>query len=105
MMRWPTLLYMKPFISAVALVASLATATGCLSSTHRIYRGELMALAQTPPGQRGNHVRVVQNLGGQQEPPPAARVDGNTTVILVGDVHTSGTTSSHEGHRPGGGYG
>lgn len=73
--------------TGVVLVAILFGA-GCLHSTHKIPRGELIKLAQTAPEARGTQVRVVQDITGDS-PPPADRVDG-TTVIIVDSGGTGG---------------
>lgn len=68
---------MKRYWSAgVAIFAATMTLTGCLSNTHTIPKRELMALAQTPPEQRGQRVRVVQSFAHEDGPPerPSAGV-------------------------------
>src|SRR5262245_55301669 len=98
----------------LALVLVAAMGSGCLSNTYRIPHEELQTLAQTQPAERGKHVRVVQNVGSQDEPPGATRVESSTTIVIVGDGHVSGggPGPSHAGGRPsgvgarpGGGYG
>ncbi len=97
----------------IGIATSLVTAllgSGCLSSTYRIPGTELQTLAQTAPADRGRKVRVVQNVGGQDEPPAAGRVESSTTIIIVGDTGPShggggGGRPSGVGARPGGGYG
>jgi hypothetical protein len=90
------------------LLATALLSTGCLSSTYRIPHGELQALAQTAPAERGKRVRVVQNVGSQDDPPAAQHVDSSTTVIIVADGDSRGSTGyrgNGNGLRPGGGYG
>jgi hypothetical protein len=67
---------------ALAATAALSLATGCLSSTHIIPRGQLVALAQLPPEQRGERVRVVQGFAGADEPPPAPHVEVDAVVVV-----------------------
>ena len=84
--------------SLALLVAAALASGGCLSSTYRIPRGSLQELAQTPPAERGRRVRVIQNVGGGDDPPRATRVESSTTIIIVGDVGGPGY-----GHGGGGG--
>lgn len=73
-------------------------ATGCLSSAHRISKGNLQQIAQAPPEQRSQRVRVVQAFHGDE--PPKAQPVNNTTVVVVGGGHHHG-----EHHHSGGGGG
>jgi hypothetical protein len=69
---------------SLPLLLSLSVAaTGCLSRTHRIPKSELTKLASMAPEQRGESVRVIQNLGHQEDPPEAGHVQ-TTTVVYVG---------------------
>jgi len=63
-------------------VAAALLASGCLSTTHVIPRGELEALARRPPEARGQRVRVLQGFEGDDEPPPAPAVGSNTSVVV-----------------------
>src|SRR5262249_61036315 len=81
--------------------AAVFRAPGCLSSTHLIPHDDLVALAQTPPEQRGQHVRVIQGFSGSDEPPAAPHVG----VVIVDPVpvqplgrsaYTSAKTSKDE---------
>jgi len=67
----------------LSLLGLALASTGCLSSSYRLDKGELSKLSQMPPEQRGNRVKVVQNIGASEGPPRADRV-GNNTVIIVG---------------------
>ncbi len=94
------------------LLATTLFGAGCLSSTYRIPHEELQALATRAPAERGQKVRVVQNVGGQDDPPAAGRVEASTTIIIVGDTGPGpsyggggGSRPSGVGARPGGGYG
>jgi hypothetical protein len=85
-------------VRGVAIALSLALVqTACLQQTHRIPRGELMRLSQTAPEQRGEHVRVIQELGGEQ-PPRQDPVTAETevTIVYVPDIQVS----VGGGHRP-----
>jgi len=86
-------------VVTVFLATSALFATGCLSSSHRIGKGELMRLSRTAPQQRGDNVRVVQNLGSGTEPPPAERVNSNTTVIVGSPIWIDGTPHHHGHHH------
>jgi hypothetical protein len=100
----------------VAAVVGLTMMTGaCLQSTHSIPRGELMRLAQTDPAARGEHVRVIQDLAGEQ-PPSATPVTSETQIIIVPDleIHVGGRaharppahlSSGGQHHHGGGGLG
>jgi len=69
--------------SFVAVLTAAALATGCLSQSYIIPKKDLRALAQTPPEQRGQHVRVRQAFEGEDAPPAAPRVDSGTAVVIV----------------------
>ena len=68
-----------------SLAVSLALA-GCVSQTYRIPPAELARLAQTPPADRGNSVRVVQDLSTADDPPESAPVTGDTTIVILPPV-------------------
>ena len=69
----------KPEIALAVFGAFLSyTCGGCLSNEYVVPRAELSRLAQLPPEQRGQRVRVVQDLGDRRggaidttQPPPA----------------------------------
>jgi hypothetical protein len=95
-------------VAVLVCVAFLST--GCLQQTHKIPRGELMRLSMTPPEQRGQSVRVIQDLAGEQ-PPAATRVESgaHVDVIIIPDIHVGGgrrpPPRPPNGVRPGGGGG
>jgi hypothetical protein len=64
------------------LVACLALG-GCLSNTHRIPKGDLMALSQTAPAERGRSVRVIQGFAGDEGPPAAPGVHVGVAVVVT----------------------
>ena len=66
---------------------------GCLTTSHRIPNQELYALAQKDPATRGQAVRVVQNMGGQEAPDVYAggRVTNNTVFFVNSPVWVGGT--------------
>jgi hypothetical protein len=70
---------------AATLTAAIA-AGGCVAQTYRIPPAELARLAQTPPADRGQAVRVVQDLSNADEPPGAAPVTAETQIIIVQPV-------------------
>ncbi len=82
-------------ILTVSLLGLAVVATGCLSTSHRIGKRELMRLSQTAPEQRGDSVRVVQNLGYQEGPPRAERVQTNTVVVVHAPIWVEGRPHSH----------
>src|SRR5262245_4118571 len=83
-------------------LAALVALTACPSQSHRIPKSELYALAQEPPEQRGERVRVVQSLGGADEPPqPAPHVRAGVSVYVVAPLWVDGTPHHHR-YRGGG---
>jgi hypothetical protein len=77
--------------TSLALTLGLAlVSTGCLSRTHRIPKNELSKLAMTAPEQRGERVRVIQNLGHQNDPPEAGHVSSTTVVYVHTPVWVGG---------------
>ena len=72
-----------------SLLAGSLLATGCLSTAYTIPPAELTRLAQLPPEQRGQNVRVVQMVGdtdaGGSQP-----VTGETQVVVFPDIDVSG---------------
>ena len=88
----------RPLTSFAAVSFAAVLATGCLSTAHKIPRGDLQGMAQMPPEQRSQHVRVIQAFHGD-EPPAAQPVNSSTTVVIVG----GGGHDHHESHGGGGG--
>jgi hypothetical protein len=58
-------------------------ATGCVSQTYQIPHSELERLAQTAPEQRGQQVRVVQDLSTADDPPDSPPVNDGTVIVVV----------------------
>lgn len=86
--------------AAIALVtAAAALLGGCLTNTYKISQGELTRLAATPPEQRSERVRVVQEFEGET-PPAQPAVTGETQVVFV--PRTVIVVDGHGGHQ---GYG
>jgi len=69
--------------------------TACLSSTHRVSKGELRKLVTVAPEQRGDQVRVVQSIGSRDDPPAADRVQGSTAVYVHVPIWIGGTPHHH----------
>ena len=69
-------------------VAALLVGGGCVSNSYRIPGKDLQALAQVAPEQRGQSVRVIQEIN-ESNAPPAERVDGSTDVVIMPHVHVS----------------
>lgn len=63
MRRW---LLTPRLVIFVALTVLVQTTAGCLSNEYRISRPELQRLAALPPEVRGQHVRVLQELGSRR---------------------------------------
>ena len=72
-----------------ALAAFLALTVGCASSSYKIPATELQRLAATDPGQRGQHVRVVQQLGDDDLGPPQP-VEAQTQIVIFPEVNVYG---------------
>jgi hypothetical protein len=101
---------------AVAAAVALAmSASGCLSHEYRLSQAELVRMAALPPQTRGDHVRVVQELGTRRggaisadAPAPQAAVVDHDVLV---DVHLDGggtgsngdSGAASRGPRPGGG--
>ena len=79
---------------AMVLAASVVL-SGCVANSYRIPPSELQRLAQTPPEQRSQRVRVVQEITAT-DVAPAERVDGTTQIIFVPQI----SVSSGPRHRP-----
>ena len=47
---------------------ALLSTTACLSTSHRVSKGELQKLVTVAPEQRGDQVRVVQSIGSSDDP-------------------------------------
>jgi hypothetical protein len=93
----------------IALVVSAAVVqSGCSTTTHQISRAELGRLAASPPETRGQAVAVRQEPPWADPPPPAQRVDSNTTLVILGPQIEIGGGGRGGGSRPppaGGGKG
>lgn len=68
---------------AAVLVVGLMMASGCLSRSHVVPKGDLLALSQMPPEQRGQSVRVIQGFVSEDDPPEARGRSGGTAVVVV----------------------
>jgi hypothetical protein len=98
-----------PFRTPVAAAVALALgASGCLSHEYRVSQAELVRIAALPPELRGDHVRVVQELGSRRSgavsaeaPAPRPALAGNELLV---DVQLAGGGSWPSGH-PGPGRG
>ena len=67
------------------LALVLAVATGCGTTSYKIPGAELQRLAMVPPAQRGQSVRVVQQLTDSDVGPPAP-VTAETQIVIFPDV-------------------
>lgn len=85
---------------ATTVAALLVGGGGCVSNSYRIPGKDLAALAQTAPEQRGQHVRVIQEIN-ESSAPAAQPVDPSTRVYVGTDIHFS--TGVHAGGGGGGG--
>jgi len=63
----------------------LALATGCGTTSYKIPAAELQRLASLPPAQRGQSVRVVQQLSDADVGPPQP-VSAETQIVIFPDV-------------------
>ncbi|MGE5184993.1 MAG: hypothetical protein ACM31C_23150 [Acidobacteriota bacterium] len=73
---------------AVALAGSML-ATGCASNSYKIRDSELARLASLPPEQRGQHVRVSQELHDADYGPPEP-VTAETQIVIFPEVNVYG---------------
>ncbi len=81
---------MMPHFAFRLLAALLVVPTaGCLSSSYLIPREDAIALAQLPPEQRGESVRVVQRILAD-EPATAPSVDTSTQIYVGPRVYVGG---------------
>jgi len=78
----------------------LAFAMGCGTTSYKIPASELMRLSQLPPAERGQNVRVVQQLSDADVGAPAP-VSGETQIVIFPDV----VVYDGGGRRRGGGGG
>src|SRR5688572_14326929 len=90
---------MRTTFTAILLAGTMLSA-GCLSTAHRVPRAELQRLAQLPPEQRGQRVRVTQAWAGDEGPPPAPHVDNSTVVVVHSHDHGGHYGGSSGGFRP-----
>ncbi|MEJ7600907.1 MAG: hypothetical protein WKG01_23580 [Kofleriaceae bacterium] len=86
---------------AVILVTSLV-GSGCVANSYRIPATDLQRIAASPPAQRAERVRVVQEISGT-DVAPAERVDTGTQIIFVPNITiTAGPRHRHVGGGGGG---
>ena len=105
---------MRAAVALVTVAFFAPVATGCVSNEYVIPSDELGRLAQTPPGQRGERVHVVQGIGErradalvfQEAPVDASQPDGsNVQLDLDGRIDLGSSersTGSSGSGRPGG---
>lgn len=72
---------------SVFLAASLIG--GCAANSYRIPTGELERIANTPPEQRGQKVRVIQEIGSGTVTNQTETVGPNTQIIFVPQINIS----------------
>jgi hypothetical protein len=87
---------------ATALAASLVC--GCSTTTYRISGAELQRLAQVPPAQRGDRVRVTQQLSDADLGPREA-VTNDTQIVLLPPLIVVDDHRRHEGWGAGANFG
>ncbi|MGN6111246.1 MAG: hypothetical protein ACTHU0_39475 [Kofleriaceae bacterium] len=88
----------------VVLLAASLLATGCATNSYRIPTTDLQQLANTPPEVRGAKVRVIQDISAS-DAPPAQRIDGDTEVVSVPNIHFSAGIRTGPVRGGGGGHG
>jgi hypothetical protein len=87
----------------VVLAGSLI-ASGCSVNRYKIPTSELLRLSQVPPAARGQHVRVIQEIG-ESDVPAAPPVSGETQIVFGPQINIGGSARpvpSHGGSRFGG---
>ena len=87
---------------SVSILGLALVSSACLSTSHRISKGELQSLARVAPEQRGEKVKVVQSIGSQDDPPPADRVQGSTVVYVHSPIWIDGHPRHHHHSSSGG---
>jgi hypothetical protein len=79
---------MKSRVIAATLAGLLLGGGGCMSNSYRIPAKDLAALARTDPEQRGQHVRVVQEIN-DSSAPAVQPIDPGVHIYLGADYHYS----------------
>ena len=87
-----------------SLAFFLALAVGCTTTNYKIPATELQRLAQVPPEQRGQHVRVIQQLG-DDELGPTYPVEQQTQIVIFPQVNVYGPYERRRYYNYGGGGG
>lgn len=85
---------------AIAVSASLA-GSGCLAASYRIPSEEALRLSQTPPGQRGQRVRVLQRWSTYDDPREGRPVGASVQVGASASVSSSDRSSGSDGDSDG----
>jgi hypothetical protein len=85
-----------------ALAMFLAVSVGCGTTSYKIPATELQRLAVTPPEQRGQHVRVIQQLDEADVGPPQP-VEAQTQIVIFPEVNVYGPYERHRYYTYGGG--
>jgi hypothetical protein len=86
---------------AVGLAGSLIAA-GCSVNSYKIPTSELVHLAQIAPEARGQHVRVIQEIG-ESDVPAAPPVSGETQIVFGPQVNIGASARPRPSHGGGGG--
>jgi uncharacterized protein len=71
------------------VVAAAVAATGCATTSYKIPAAELNRIANQPPEQRGQHVRVMQELD-DADVGPAQPVTSETQVVFFPQINVYG---------------
>jgi hypothetical protein len=87
-----------------ALALFLAVTVGCATTNYKIPAPELQRLAATPPEVRGQHVRVIQQLG-DEDLGPAYPVEAQTQIVVFPEVNVYGPYERRRYYNYGGGGG
>jgi len=87
-----------------ALAMFLAFTVGCATTNYKIPAGELQRLAATPPEVRGQHVRVIQQLG-DDDLGPAYPVEEQTQIVIFPQINVYGPYERRRYYNYGGSYG
>jgi hypothetical protein len=83
---------------ATVLAATTLVVSGCSTTTYQISNSELMRLSQLPPAQRGQSVRVVQQLT-DSDLAPQQPVSSETQIVLFPQIYV---VDNRPLRRPGG---
>ena len=99
-----TITAMMPGCALLALLVPSRCHVGCATTSYKIPATELQRLAQVPPEQRGQHVRVIQQLGDDRRRAGVAR-RRQTQIVIFPQINVYGPYERRRYYNYGGGGG